>query len=94
MLNPTPANYQLWKAAQRDYELTLVNKTQKRLLYQSQIFESGDRNGRLLAFLAKHISDPITIASIYDHNAVLYSSQEGIMDSFLHFTPPFSAGSH
>lgn len=61
-------------------------KTQKKLLYQAQrIFEFGDKNSWLLAYLAHSQQAPTSIPRIYDAQMTLCTSQTEIANAFVTF---------
>lgn len=64
----------------------LTDQTTKfRLVQRRRIFEFGDKNSRLLAYLEKPDYAPTCITSIYDQNGVEVSDSEGMLRAFTHF---------
>lgn len=64
----------------------LIEKTQKKLLYQAQrIFEFGDKTSRLLAYLAHSQQAPTSISRILDANMKQCTSQIDTADAILTF---------
>lgn len=81
--NPNPETYRTWMEGVYQLDLVIVEKTQKKLLYQTQrIFEFGDKNSRLLAYLAHSQKAP---ASIADTQKRLCTLQPDIADAFIAF---------
>lgn len=67
IMNPSLDTHRALREGVRQLDLVLVEKTEKKLLYQSQhIFEVGDKNSRLLAYLAHSQQAPPSIPCVYD----------------------------
>lgn len=65
----TPQAYSSFQEALRDVSLLRISTTKIHLLHQSQrIFEQGERSGRLLAWLSREHSSPVSIAQIQSIN--------------------------
>lgn len=84
--NPNPDTHRIWGKSIRQLDLVLVEKTQKKLLYQSQrIFEFGDKNSKLLAYLAHSHQAPTSIPHMYDENIKICTSHAEIAEAFVTF---------
>lgn len=83
---PNDTNYYAWQKVLRDLSLHNIEQTQKSMLYSKQkIFEYGNKNGRLLAWLARGQTTSTHIASIRDARGQLVSSLEDINNRFSEF---------
>lgn len=77
--SPNDNNYYSWQNTLRELFLHIVEQTKKSMLFTKQkIFEYGNKNGRLLAWLTKNQTAFTHIASIRNANGQLLSCPEDI----------------
>lgn len=79
----SPQVYAQYREALRDVNLLRASATKVRLLHQSQrIFEQGERNGRLLAWLSREHSSPTSISRILSPDGEILTEASQINDRF------------
>lgn len=84
--SPTELNYHSWQLVLREFSLYRVEQSKKSILHSAQrVFKYGDKNGRLLAWLARGQVSSTHIANIQDEGGQLITSPEGINARFSQF---------
>lgn len=84
--SPTPETHSIWRHRARELELVLLEHTQKKLLYQNQrLFEFGDKNISLLAYLARPDYQLCNIPRIMNSEGVVVKQNKEIMEAFVTF---------
>lgn len=79
----TPQAYSSLQEALRDVSLIRTSITKLHLLHQSQrIFAQGERSGRLLAWLSREYSSPVSISRIRSPNGEILTESSHINDQF------------
>lgn len=79
-------NHQALIAAQRNLELAQTTVTRKRLLYANQrVFDQGDKNGKVLAYLAKTTYASTLVPRIQINTDFYISEPEDIAREFAKF---------
>lgn len=78
--------YKSWQRALRQLSLHRVENTRKAMFYTRQrIFEYGEKNGRMLAWLAKTQNPTMYFVSVRDMNGLPLVTPESINDCFMQF---------
>lgn len=81
--NHSPQAYSSLQEALRDDSLIRISTTKIHLLHQSQwIFEQGERSGRLLAWLSREHSSPVSISRIQSSSGEILTNFSQINDQF------------
>ena len=84
--NPASDTREAWLQSRREYELRLLDLTQKRMLHATQkSFEHGNKAGRLLADLTRPDHSPISIPLILTAQGPISDNPVDILDSLLCF---------
>lgn len=84
--NPDPDHYQAWQQTLHDLSTTRLDQMNKAFLYSAQkVFEYGDKNGRLLAWLANGQIPSTPIGCIKHKEGHLLSSPDLINACFFNF---------
>lgn len=84
--SPNEVNYYAWQQVLRDLSLCRVEQTKKSMLHSAQrVFEHGDKNGRLLARLAKGQTSSTHIAGVRDERGHMITPPGGINTKFSQF---------
>ncbi|XP_071982368.1 receptor expression-enhancing protein 1 isoform X1 [Engystomops pustulosus] len=83
---PTPGNKKTWAQAQRNHLAVVKERTSKRLqAREASIFEFGDKNGKLLAYLSRAERPCASVPSILDSSGALNTEPRAINMVFHEF---------
>lgn len=84
--NLDPNTRDTWLYRYREYELHLLDLTQKRMLHSAQkTFEHGKEAGRLLAYLTRSEYSPLSIPRILPFQGQISDIPQDIVETFLTF---------
>lgn len=79
----TSQAYASFQEALRDVSLIRTSLTKLHLLHQSQrIFEQGEKSGRLLAWLSREYSSPVSIPRIQSSDGEILTDSSQIIEQF------------
>lgn len=83
---PSPEKYASWQCALKELSLLRVDLTKKSMLASAQrVLEYGDKNGRLLAWLAKGQFAPTHVGRLRSGDGTILTTPEMIGNRFLEF---------
>lgn len=86
--SPSDAKYYEWQRVLRELSLLRIDQTKMTMLHSAQrVFEHGDKNGRLLAWLAMGQTPSTHIAEIRDEDGSVLTSPGKINAMFSRFFP-------
>ena len=84
--DPTSERLLTLRERTREYRTVLMDRTTKlNLAQRRRIFEFGDKNSRLLAYLARSDYVPVYVQSVYDKQGVEVADTADVLKTFAQF---------